>query len=121
MVDMDDIPHWSINHTVLLGDACHPVSPFGFSGASMAIEDAVTLSALLPRDVNIGDINGRLGLYQDIRRERVGRVRETARTNAIGDNSKGMAMDYMRFLSEHDAVGHAEQALAEHLGQEGRI
>ena len=46
--DMDKILTWSPHHTALLGDACHPVPPFGFSGASMAIEDAVTRGKLFP-------------------------------------------------------------------------
>lgn len=56
---MDDIPNWSSNHTVLLGDACHPVSPFGFPGTSMAIEDALTFSTLLPVDILVGEGGGR--------------------------------------------------------------
>ena len=111
---MDDIPYWSINKTVLLGDACHPVSPFGFSGASMAIEDAVTLSVLLSGEIDGEDIQKRLGLYQEIRKGRVGRVRETARKNAKGDNRELMR-DYFKFLSEHDAVGYARQSLEEYL------
>lgn len=56
---MDDIPNWSSNHTALLGYACHPVSPFGFSGTSMAIEDALTLSTLLLVDILVGEGGGR--------------------------------------------------------------
>ena len=81
---MDEIPHWSLNHTALLGDACHPVSPFGFSGASMAIEDAVTLSVLLTYDIQAEKVPELLNLYEEIRKPRVGRVR---------DSSRGIARD----------------------------
>ena len=84
LLDMDDIPRWSLGHTVLMGDACHPLSPFGFSGASMAIEDAVTLSTLLTSDVKPKEIPGRFKLYEEIRKPRVARVREQSRQNSQG-------------------------------------
>ena len=43
--DLEEVPRWSVNETVLLGDAAHAVLPFGFSGASMAIEDAIVLGS----------------------------------------------------------------------------
>jgi salicylate hydroxylase len=76
---MDEIPRWSTKHTVLLGDAGHPVLPFGFSGASMAIEDAVTLATLLPSNIQPNQIEDRLELYEKIRKPRIGRVREHSR------------------------------------------
>ena len=115
LVDMDDIPNWSSNHTALLGDACHPVSPFGFSGASMAIEDALTLSTLLPVDIHVEEVEERLRIYQEIRKPRVDRVREQARKHARGeDDGRGMKA-YMEFLGEHDAVEFARLALEKHL------
>ncbi|KAL8818266.1 MAG: hypothetical protein Q9223_003066, partial [Gallowayella weberi] len=86
--DMNEIPHWSHNHTVLLGDAAHPVSPFGFSGASMAIEDAVTLAELLPTNNPQLPIQHSLNLYEELRRPRVGRVRDTARMIARGQDGR---------------------------------
>ncbi|KAI4125168.1 MAG: hypothetical protein LQ338_004423 [Usnochroma carphineum] len=116
LVDMDEIPSWSRKRTVLIGDACHPVLAFGFSGASMAIEDAVTLAELLPADVEVGDVEERLRLYEEIRKPRVGMVRDTGRRIARGDDSIGK---YMRALAEHDAVVFAREALAEHLHRRG--
>ncbi|KAL8776161.1 MAG: hypothetical protein Q9213_008373 [Squamulea squamosa] len=113
--DMDEIPSWSRNGIVLLGDACHPVSPFGFSGASMAIEDAVTLGELLPETVAVGDISAQLKLYEEIRKPRVGRVRDTARMIAGGMDSREFMGPYLTFLGEHDAVSFAREALAKHL------
>ncbi|KAL8710431.1 MAG: hypothetical protein Q9220_005032 [cf. Caloplaca sp. 1 TL-2023] len=110
--DMDEIPHWSRNRTALLGDAAHLCLPFGFSGASMAIEDAVTLAELLPADdVSLEDIPSRLRLYEEIRRPRVARVRETARQVARGLDSREILGPYMQFLAEHDAVLCARNAL----------
>lgn len=117
---MSDHPDWSLNHTTLLGDACHAVLPFGFSGASMAIEDGVTLSTLLTPDIKVGDILGRLKLYEEIRRPRVSRVRETSLEGAKGLETKESMQDYMMFLGSHDAVEHAKQVLSEHLKVKSR-
>ena len=115
LMDMDEIPRWSAGRTVLLGDACHPVLPFGFSGASMAIEDAVTLATLLPSGLPVEEIEDRLQLYERIRKPRVQRVRDFSRDSARGkDDMQGMK-DYREFLASHDAVEHAKRELAEHL------
>ena len=114
--DMEDHDHWSRNKTALLGDACHAVLPFGFSGASMAIEDGATISALISPDIEVKDIPGRLKLYEDIRRPRVSRVRETSRVIATGKESPEVLQDYMMFLASYDAVEHAKQVLSESLG-----
>lgn len=120
MLDMDEIPTWSGSHTVLLGDACHPLLPSGFSGASMAIEDAVTLAVLLPSNLPLGNVSSRLKLYEEIRKLRVGRVRDTGRETAKGLNDEKMMGEYMQFLSSHDAVEVAEQALSRSLSVGGR-
>ena len=108
---MDEIRNWSLSHTALLGDACHPVSPFGFSGAPMSIEDALTLSTLLPADVEVEEVVSRLKLYEGIRKPRVGRVRDQARENAQAKENREDMRAYMQFLAEHDAVEYARQAL----------
>ena len=112
---MNDIPTWNINHTALLGDACHPVSPFGFSGASMAIEDALTLSTLFTAEIEPAEVQDRLNLYERIRKPRVARVRETSRIIAAEKENREIMMEYRDFLSPHDAMAFAKQALAESL------
>ncbi|KAL8667044.1 MAG: hypothetical protein Q9202_000966 [Teloschistes flavicans] len=113
--DMDEIPTWSKNHTVLLGDAGHPVLPFGFAGASMAIEDAITLAELLPKDVEVGDLEEWLKLYEEIRKPRVAVVRERGRDVAGGADSKTKVGPYMQWLAEYDALEVTRAALAKHL------
>ena len=105
------------NHTVLPSDACHPFLPSGVSGASMAIEDALTLSTLLTPDLHPNQIKERLELYEEIRKPRVGRVRDESRRKAEADGgeTKEEREAYMRFLAEHDAVEHAKVALDKHL------
>jgi 2-polyprenyl-6-methoxyphenol hydroxylase-like FAD-dependent oxidoreductase len=44
---MPELARWSRGRVLLMGDAAHAVSPHSGQGASMAIEDAVVLAALL--------------------------------------------------------------------------
>ncbi len=40
LVDRDPLPRWSDGNVTLLGDACHPMTPYMAQGAAMAVEDA---------------------------------------------------------------------------------
>ena len=114
LMDMDDIPTCSRNHTVLIGDACHPVLPFSFSGASMAIEDAITLSTFLDKDTKREDIPGLLKLYEEIRNPRVRHVRDEGRKRTQIKANKEDMEAYGNFLQNHDAVKYAKEKLAEY-------
>ena len=81
----------------------------------MAIEDGVTLSTLLSSDIQARDIPGRLELYKEIRRPRVSRVRETSSVIAQGLETQEVIRDYMMFLSSHDAIEHAKEALSRYV------
>ena len=113
--DMDNHHPWSLNHTALLGDACHAVLPFAFSGASMAIEDGITLSTLISPDMPVQDIPGRLKLYEQFRRPRVDRVREASLVMAKGVETPDYVREFMQFLCSYDAVEHAKQELSKYL------
>ena len=67
--DLRRVPIWRSGRVVLLGDAVHAVSPSSGQGASMAIEDAVTLG----RCLTAGGEDP-LGLYERLRRTRVEKV-----------------------------------------------
>jgi salicylate hydroxylase len=56
----------------LIGDAAHAMTPFAAQGAAMAIEDAVTLAALVARPVD--DLGEALFEYEKLRHARVRRV-----------------------------------------------
>ena len=68
------VPTWSRAGMTLVGDALHVASPSTTQGASMAIEDGVTLAVCL-RD--IADTTAALRAYERLRRERVERVVRT--------------------------------------------
>ena len=42
--ERDPLPNWTRGRVTLLGDACHPMTPYMASGAAMALEDAVVLA-----------------------------------------------------------------------------
>jgi hypothetical protein len=44
LVDRDPLPRWGEGNIALLGDACHPMTPYMAQGAAMAIEDAAVIS-----------------------------------------------------------------------------
>jgi 2-polyprenyl-6-methoxyphenol hydroxylase-like FAD-dependent oxidoreductase len=69
--DLPRVPVWRDDRTILIGDAAHAVSPSSGQGASMAIEDAVTLGRCLRAR---SDIAGALADYERLRRDRVEKV-----------------------------------------------
>lgn len=70
------VPTWHNDHIVLVGDAAHPVG--AGQGASMAIEDAVTLAQTLAKAPTTG---AALADYDRLRRARVGKMAKTAAGN----------------------------------------
>ena len=76
----DPLPRWSQGCVTLLGDACHPMTPFMAQGAGMAIEDGVVLGRAL-QDVKATEVPAALKRYEDGRRERTARVQIGSRGN----------------------------------------
>jgi salicylate hydroxylase len=79
LFDRDPLRHWSVGHTTLLGDACHPMYPFMGQGAAQAIEDGAALAACLAADA--GDPAEALRHYERLRLPRVTRLQEMSRAN----------------------------------------
>jgi salicylate hydroxylase len=76
----DPLPRWSLGHATLLGDACHPMTPFMAQGAGMAIEDAVVLGRAL-EGVSRSNVAHALAVYENSRKERTARVQIGSRGN----------------------------------------
>lgn len=76
----DPLPRWSVGRQTLLGDACHPMTPFMAQGACMAIEDAVVLARCLDDD-SLPDAAARLSRYEQLRLPRTSRVQRGSRGN----------------------------------------
>lgn len=65
--DLAHVPHWSRGRVVAVGDAVHATSPSAGQGASLALEDAITLARCL-RDVP--DHGAAFAEYQRLRQPR---------------------------------------------------
>ncbi|RSD19925.1 FAD-dependent oxidoreductase [Amycolatopsis eburnea] len=76
--DFPSVPVWHRGRMVIIGDAAHATSPAAGQGASMAIEDAVTLAKCL-RDVP--EVPHALATYEGLRRERVEAVVAAGKRN----------------------------------------
>ncbi|MGC2522792.1 MAG: FAD-dependent monooxygenase [Stellaceae bacterium] len=79
LFDRDPLQHWSVGHTTLLGDACHPMYPFMGQGAAQAIEDGAALAACLA--AGTGDRAAVLRRYEGLRLPRVTRLQQMSRAN----------------------------------------
>ncbi|HLX18310.1 MAG TPA: FAD-dependent monooxygenase [Bradyrhizobium sp.] len=80
IVDRDSLARWGNRNVTLLGDACHPMTPYMAQGAAMAIEDAAVLSRCL-EGVERDGVADAFRRFEATRRERTTRVQQTSRTN----------------------------------------
>ena len=80
ILDRDSLPHWADGNVTLLGDACHPMTPYMAQGAAMAIEDAAVLSRCLD-SVDASGVADACRRFEATRKERTTRVQETSRAN----------------------------------------
>jgi 6-hydroxynicotinate 3-monooxygenase len=77
--ERDPLPSWRKGRVVLLGDACHPMTPYMASGAAMALEDAVVLARCL--DDARGDVDTAFAIYEAIRKPRTSVVQAGSSAN----------------------------------------
>ncbi len=83
LVDRDPLERWVDGKVALLGDACHPMTPYMAQGAAMAIEDAAILSRCLA-GVDRDGIEAALRRYEATRKARTSRMQFTSRQNIWG-------------------------------------
>jgi salicylate hydroxylase len=82
LFDRPPLPRWSSGPITLLGDACHPMLPYGAQGAAQAIEDAAVLTACLS-GADGRDLPAALVRYETLRRGRATRVQDMSRANGV--------------------------------------
>jgi salicylate hydroxylase/6-hydroxynicotinate 3-monooxygenase len=80
LVERDPLPRWGEGRVVLLGDACHPMTPYMAQGAATAIEDAAVLSRCL-EGVNGDGVEEAFRRYELSRMDRTSRIQLTSRLN----------------------------------------
>ncbi|RSL46606.1 hypothetical protein CEP53_010276 [Fusarium sp. AF-6] len=119
LLDMERIPTWYKGRLVLLGDAAHPFLPHQGQGGGIAIEDAASLCALLPRGTRSDDIANRLALYERLRDHRAHKVQEFTRQAGmdLNDENRGdfNIMEFMGYNFGHDEWHNSTRALKELL------
>ena len=80
IVDRDSLARWVDRNVTLLGDACHPMTPYMAQGAAMAIEDAAVLSRCL-EGVDRDGVANAFRRFEASRKHRTARVQQTSRAN----------------------------------------
>lgn len=70
----EPLPHWGDGRVVLLGDACHPMTPYMAQGAATSMEDAVVLTRCLQDMKSGGDIVHAFRRYERTRKERTSKI-----------------------------------------------
>ncbi len=80
MLERKPFSPWSKGSVVLMGDACHPTTPFMGQGAGMAFEDAVVLARCI-QGMNDGDAPEAFARYERTRIERTSRIQRESHEN----------------------------------------
>ena len=110
ILERDPLPKWSDGRVALLGDACHPMTPYMAQGAATAIEDAAILARCL-EDVEGDDIEGAFRRYEATRKARTSRIQAISSANTWmhgGDDDTSWLYGYDAWsvpLAEADPVG----------------
>jgi salicylate hydroxylase/6-hydroxynicotinate 3-monooxygenase len=91
LFERDPLARWAYGPVVLLGDACHPMTPYMAQGGASALEDA----AMLARCVDeVNGIEEAFHRYEATRLERTARLQLTSRENTWGKRAVDPAWVY---------------------------
>ena len=115
LAELPPLPTWSSEDggIVLLGDACHAMTPHAASGAATTLEDAEVLGQCIASCESLDDLKVPAQMYEAIRRTRCERIQEIARQNAIAFSMP----DGTQQQSRDEKLRQAMLALEEELGQ----
>jgi salicylate hydroxylase/6-hydroxynicotinate 3-monooxygenase len=80
ILERDPLPRWSAGRVVLLGDACHPMTPYMAQGAATAMEDAAVLTRCLA-EVGGEDLEAAVERYEAHRKPRTSRIQTISSAN----------------------------------------
>ena len=96
ILEREPLPRWSDGRVVLLGDACHPMTPYMAQGAATAIEDAAVLARCIDA-VEGDDLEGAFRRYEANRKPRTSRIQAISSANTWmqgGDQDTGWLYGY---------------------------
>ena len=80
ILEREPLPRWREGRVVLLGDACHPMTPYMAQGAATAVEDAAVLARCLA-EVDGDDVSGAFTRYEAHRKPRTSRIQAISSAN----------------------------------------
>ena len=80
ILERDPLPTWSQGRVVLIGDACHPMTPYMAQGAATSIEDAAVLARCL-RDVSADGLEAAFKRFENHRKPRTSRIQAISSAN----------------------------------------
>ena len=80
LFERDPLPGWSEGAVTLLGDACHPMTPYMAQGAATALEDAAVLSRCLA-DGGLEDPAAAFRRFEAARKARTSEIQATSHRN----------------------------------------
>ena len=80
LLERAPLARWTEDRVALLGDACHPMTPYMAQGAASALEDAAVLSRCLA-GVDADGIAQALKRYEATRKPRTSKIQTSSREN----------------------------------------
>jgi salicylate hydroxylase/6-hydroxynicotinate 3-monooxygenase len=95
ILERDPMPVWSRGRATLLGDACHPMTPYMAQGAASAMEDAIVLARCLER-CGAAEPQAAFAQYEALRHERTAELQLTSHRNEFmrGRTDASWVYDY---------------------------
>ena len=80
ILEREPLARWSDGRVVLLGDSCHPMTPYMAQGAATAMEDAAVLTRCLA-EVDSDDYRSAFARYEAHRKPRTSRIQAISSAN----------------------------------------
>lgn len=78
--EREPMENWSKGNVVLIGDACHPMTPYMAQGAATSMEDAAVLARCL-EGVDAGGVAAAFRIFEKARMERTARIQLVSHQN----------------------------------------
>ena len=104
ILEREPLPHWSDGRVVLLGDACHPMTPYMAQGAATSIEDAAVLARCVEATGG-DDMAGAFKRYEAHRKPRTSAIQAISSANTWmqgGDTDTNWLYGYDAWAADID-------------------
>lgn len=96
------LPTWQNGTVALLGDACHPMTPFMQQGAATSMEDAVVLARCI-QESGLGSIREAFARYEAIRKPRTSVIQNESNHNRWNKTMIGNEIVSPEWVYTYDA------------------